>query len=380
MRSDIVKKILSMICAAIVLAGCAGAVKQETGTSFFPPLPQQPKLQFLLAITTEDDIGGKSSSQFKDWLIGKQQAMKQIARPQDIGSAKGKIYILDRTFKKILFIDLTKKQLDFIKDEREGALDNPMGIWVTEDDLKYVADAGRKQILLFDDNNKFVRAYGETDQLERPANVAVYQDRIYVVDFAKSAVVVMDRDSGRTIQTIGEVGTEKGQLNRPTHITVDREGNIYVTDAFNFRVQKFDPKGNHVKFFGYQGDTLGGFARPKGIAVDREGYVYAVDSAFENAQIFDPESTDLLLFFGGFGPHRGGMYLPAGLHIDYDNVEYFSKYADKDFKVNYLVYVGNLLGDKKVNVYGFGEWIGAPLPVIERTPVFKVPSERESTD
>jgi len=105
--------------------------------------------------------------------------------------------------------------------------------------------------------------------------------------------------------------------------------------------------------------------------------VYAVDTAFENTQIFDPTSTDLLLFFGGYGPHAGSMYLPSSLHIDYDNVEYFNQFVDKDFKVKYLVYVGNLLGDKKLNVYGFGEWIGAPLPVVERTPVFAVPTPRK---
>jgi DNA-binding beta-propeller fold protein YncE len=180
----------------------------------------------------------------------------------------------------------------------------------------------------------------------------------------------VDLESGKTVLTFGEPGSAEGKLNRPTHLTVDAQGNIYVNDSFNFRIQKFDPKGNYVKHFGYQGDTLGGFARPKGVAVDRDGHVYAVDAAFENTQIFDPESTDLLLFFGGFGPHQGSMYLPSGLHIDYDNVAYFNQFADKDFRLKYLVYVGNLLGDKKLNIYGFGEWIGAPLPVIERTPVF----------
>jgi DNA-binding beta-propeller fold protein YncE len=363
---------LLVACATAVLAGCAGT-PERTAPAFFPPLPAPPKLQFLHSITTEEDIGGKPFSGLKDWLIGQRQSLKQIARPQAIASSNGKIYVLDRTLRKVLIVDLAGKQLDFIQDDREGALDDPMGICVTEDDLKYVADVGRKQILLFDGANQFVRAYGEAGQFERPMDVAVYQDRVYVADFAKSAVVVLDRVSGKTIQTIGDVGDEAGQFNRPTHVKVDRAGNVYVNDSFNFRIQKLDSKGNYVKHFGYQGDTLGGFARPKGIAVDRSGYVYGVDAAFENAQIFDPESTDLLLFFGGYGAHTGSMYLPSGLHIDYDNVGYFSQFVDKDFKIEYLVYVGNLLGPKKVNVYGFGEWIGAPLPATERKPVFTSP-------
>lgn len=360
------KKILLLVGVVSLVAGCATVEEKQTETAFFPPLPQPPKLQYLLSITTEDDIGGKKGSGLKEWLIGQRQANKQIARPQDIASSKGKVYVLDRTFKKVLFIDLEKKELDYIRDDREGALGDPMGVWVTEDDVKYVADAGRKQVLVYDKDNQFVRAYGEQGQFERPADVAVFGDRIYVLDFAKMAVHVVDRQSGKTVQSIGEPGTEEGQFHRPTHITVDRHGNIYVNDSFNFRIQKFDPSGKYEKHFGYQGDTLGGFARPKGIAVDRDGHLYAVDAAFENAQIFHPESTDLLLFFGGYGPHQGSMYLPSGLHIDYDNVPYFQQYVDKDFKVHYLVYVGNLLGDKKLNVYGFGEWIGPPLPVVER--------------
>ncbi len=374
------KKILFMALAFSLLSGCGQTVKKaETG--FFPPLPQPPKLQFLTSISTEEDIGGKASSGLKEWLVGKRTSTKQIARAHDIGSVRGKIYILDRSFKKILSIDLAKKEFDFIKDEREGAIGDPIGLWVSEDDVKYVADMARKQILVFDKDNKFVRTYGENDQLDRPMDVAVYQNRIYVVDFNKMAVVVLDKESGKTVQTIGERGEAEGKFNRPTHLGLDRQGNIYVNDSFNYRIQKFDPNGNYVKHFGYQGDTLGGFARPKGIAVDRDGYVYGVDTAFENTQIFDPNSTDLMLFFGGYGPHTGSMYLPSGLHIDYDNVEYFNQYVDKDFKVKYLVYVGNLLGDKKLNVYGFGEWVGAPLPVVERKPVFTeaIGKKEEST-
>jgi len=368
-----VKRILLVVCAAAVLAGCAETAVKPAEVAFFPPLPQSPKLQFLLSITTENDIGGAKSSGLNDWLVGKQPGKKQIARPHDVGSVKGKIYILDRTFKKVLILDLARKQLDFIKDAREGALSDPMGLWVTQDGIKYVVDSARKQVLVFDKDEKFVREYGEKDQFEKPMDVAVYKDRIYVIDFAKMALLVLDKESGKTVQTIGEPGGEEGRFNRPTHVSVDAQGNVYVNDSINFRIQKFDPQGKYLKHFGYQGDTLGGFARPKGIAVDHDGLVYAVDTAFENTQIFDPSSTDLLLFFGGYGPHAGSMYLPSSLHIDYDNVEYFNQYADKDFKLKYLVYVGNLLGDKKLNVYGFGEWIGAPLPAIERKPVLTVP-------
>jgi hypothetical protein len=358
------KKKWLMTLMPLLFFGCAHTGKKAE-TAFFPPLPQQPRLQFLLSINSDEDIGGKKAGALQEWLIGKRPGRKRIAKPQGIGASRGKIYILDRAYKKVLILDLVKKELDFIKDEREGALGDPFGLWVTEDDVKYVADGQRSQIVVFGKDNRFLRTYGEKGQLKRPMDVAVYKERIYVPDYTSYTVVVLDKSTGKIVQTIGGPGEEEGRFNRPTHVTVDPDGNLYVNDSFNFRIQKFDPNGKYLKQYGYQGDTLGGFARPKGIGVDREGHIYGVDAAFENAQIFDDGTTDLLLFFGGFGPHTGSMYLPSPLHVDYENVGFFNHYADKDFKVKYLVLVGNLLGDRKVNVYGFGEWIGAPLPAAE---------------
>jgi hypothetical protein len=50
-------------------------------------------------------------------------------------------------------------------------------------------------------------------------------------------------------------------------------------------------------------------------------------------------------------------------------MEYFEKYVDEDFKLKYLVYVSNRFGPTKINVYGFGEWIGQPLPAVEKKAI-----------
>ena len=357
------KRIIFSIAASFLLFACVSSEK-KVETVFYPPLPESPKLQFLHSITGEEDIG-KSPSAFKEFLLGKTPSMKRIARPYDIAAVKGKIYISDRTYQKILIINLEKKEFDYIKAERAGAIGDLAGIWVTEDDIKYAADMKGKQVVVFDKNNDFLRAYSEPGQFEKPTDVAVYKDKVYVCDFTKSQIIVLDKKSGKTIQTIGKLGDKDGYFNRPTHVVVDKEGNIYVNDSFNFRIQKFDPKGNFLNIYGYQGDMLGSFARPKGIDLDKDGHIYAVDAAFENVQIFDEKSTLLLLFFGGFGPAQGSMYLPDAVYIDYYNIEYFKDYVDKDFKIKYLVYVGNTLGDKKLNIYAFGEWIGAPLPEVK---------------
>ena len=85
-------------------------------------------------------------------------------------------------------------------------------------------------------------------------------------------------------------------------------------------------------------------------------------------QVFDVESAEPLLPFGKYGPVPGSTYLPYGVHIDYDNVDAFEQFADPDFKLEYLIYVGNLLGDKKMNVYGFGEWTGTSFKHVYKPP------------
>jgi outer membrane protein assembly factor BamB len=343
----------------ITLAGCATIPEKTKTVVFYPPLPQRPRLQFLHAITGEENIG-QSQGAFTEFLLGKPTSDKRIGKAYDIASSDGKIYVLDRRYKRLLIIDLVQREFAYLKDQRMGTLDDPSGIWVTEDDVKYVADMGRKQIVVFGADNEFLRSYGGPDLFDKPVDVAVYENTVYVSDMVKNKIFALDKATGKPKWTIGEQGHDKGQLAKPTHVVVDQKGNIYVTDAFNFRVQKFDPDGRFVKSYGYLGDTFGAFARPKGLDIDRDGHLYVVDAAFENAQIFDTKTGVLLLFFGGAGVAPGSMYLPAGIHIDYRNAAYFSNFVDKDFRLKYVVYTGNLFGAEKLNVYGFGDWVGEP--------------------
>jgi len=356
------KKIFFCLVAVTLIFGCATPKKDVLDEAiFYPPLPNQPRLQYLMSISNEDDLKGGQSS-FEEFLVGKQTSEKDIGRPYAFGSVKGKIYVVDREYKSIIVLDLENAEFDFVKAKGLGTIYDPGGIWVTEDNYKYVADFGRQQILVFDKEEKFVRSYGEPGQLDRPLDVAVYESNIYVCDFDKHQIVVFDKESGEIINTIGTAGQEDGEFLKPTHITIGQWGDLYVMDAFNFRVQKFDAGGQYISTIGGHGDGPGAFARPKGISVDQEANLYAVDIAFENVQIFDDKTGKLLLYFGGYGNSPGNMYLPTGIHIYYENVDYFKKYADKNFRIKYVLYVANSLGRAKVNVYAFGEWIGPPLP------------------
>jgi len=351
------KKTLLMLFILICM-GCASTHEKQAATDrtvFYPPLPQQPRLQFLCSISGEHDLG-KEKSTFKEFLIGKPQ-YKTLGRPYDVGSSRGKIYMMDRMYRRIVILDLNNKNLSFLNDQGAGSLANPSGIWISEADLKYVADRQRKQVVVFDENNDFLKTYGSGEIFEKPVDVAVFGNRIYVVDMEKNQLFIMDKDTGKVIKAVGN----EGDFFKPSHVTVSPSGNVFVNDAFNFRVKKFTSDGTLTEIIGFHGDQIGGFARPKGLAVDRDGNLYVVDAAFENVQIFNDQSK-LLLFFGGAGYGPGNMYLPAGIAIDYENIDYFSKFEDPNFKVEYLIYVTSTYGECKLNIYGFGHWIGDAIP------------------
>jgi len=351
------KKTVFILYIMFICIGCASIPEGETPykTVFYPPLPQQPRLQFLHSISGGQDLG-EGQSAFQEFLIGKPR-YQELRRPYDVGASKGRIYVMDRMYKKIVIFDLAGNKLSFLNDHGIGSLGDPSGIWVSEDDFKYVADMQRKQVVVFDENDAFFRAYGSKDLFEKPVDVAVYGNRVYVVDMDKDQLFILDKETGEVIKTVGE----KGDFFNPTHVTVGPSGSVFVNDAFNFRVKKFTPDGTLTDIIGFHGDNIGGFARPKGLAVDKNGNLYSVDAAFENVQIFDDQGR-LLLFFGGAGVSPGSMYLPAGVAIDYYNISYFSKFSDPNFELEYLVYVTNTYGKNKLGVYGFGHWVGDNLP------------------
>ena len=125
----------------LVLSACAtaGPEKLDSATVFYPPLPQLPRVQFLTTLSSEDDLGGGSGA-FQEFLVGKTASDRRLRRVGDIAHEKGKLYVVDRSLKSIVTIDLDKGKFDLIEDTKGGPMKNPMSVFVTEEGHKFVAD------------------------------------------------------------------------------------------------------------------------------------------------------------------------------------------------------------------------------------------------
>jgi hypothetical protein len=348
--------------AVLLLTACASTGPiEEQDTVFYPALPQQPRLQFLATISSEDDLRRAAAVRGSRGLRDR----RELGRPVSVAHELDRLYLVDRAHQAIIIVDLAAGTFEVFPQRRLGKLSDPMAITVA-DGFKYVADPGRGQVVVFDENNDYVRAYGTLGQYH-VIDVAVHGNRLYLVENKANQIVVLDRESGELVRIIGSEDPEQrlrwlpGNFDRPTHITVDHQGNLLVVDAINSRVQIFDADGKFTKMIGDNYVGPGGMPRPKGLAVDREGRFYLADSSMELVQIFDIASEDPLLAFGKGPPVYGATSLTHAVHIDFDNLERFAHLADRDFRPLFLIYVTSFGGPNKLNVYAFGEWVGPPL-------------------
>jgi len=349
-----------VLCAALILlTACAAPTPAPESESapqadfvFYPPPPNEPRVQFLAKFTTVLDVSSGSGG-MRSLVFGSEQFEEQLVnKPSGAAMHEGAIYVVDTRGGGYGVFDLAAGRTRFVRGSGSGAMAKPINITIDGDGTRYVTDSQKNAIQVFDANDRYQRTLGKPGQFQ-PIDVAIVGDRLYVTDIAHHQVQVLDKASGDLLFAFGEPGSDPGQLFHPTNLAVGPDGTIYVAETSNFRVSHFTPDGEFIRVIGEIGNTPGNFARPKGIAIDQDERIYVVDGAFGNVQVLDFDGTPLT-FFGSQGETVDSLYLPTVVKLDYDNVEYFRKYAAPGFRIEYLVLVVSQFGMNKVVVVGFG--------------------------
>ncbi|NHZ69636.1 MAG: hypothetical protein GWP20_00175 [Thermotogales bacterium] len=353
------------ILALAILSGCASTPKDdESAALFYPQPPDLPRLQYLTRFSTPSDVETESMG-LRDFIVGKDTFGDHVVRkPFGVAMYDGKIYVVDTRAHGYGIFDLKQKRVELVQGSAGGSMKKPINITIDRDGTKYVTDTDRNQILVFDVNDRFVRAIGTPDQF-KPIDVLVVGDRLYVSDLYHHQVQVLDKASGETLSSFGKAGSGDEELFQPTSLALGPDQSVYISDTGNFRIQKYTLDGEFIRSYGSVGDAVGHFARPKGIAVDREGRIYIVDAAFENIQVLNNDGTPLM-FFGQPGDRRGNINLPTAIIIDYDNLEYFQRYAEPGFKLEYVVLVASQFGINKVVAFGYGKMEGLDYDAVSQ--------------
>ena len=210
-----------------------------------------------------------------------------------------------------------------------------------------VLHRGAHPIMVFDNDGRFVRSWGDglisegkvvgiapSDRVTGGSGyTAVYgpagcyacgahsvrvdpEGNIWVVDAGGHLVHKMDRE-GRVIMQLGTkgvAGTGVNSFNLPTDVAFAPTGDVYVSDGYgNARVVKYSRDGQYLLQWGTRGTGPGEFGLPHNLVVDAQGLVYVTDRDNQRIQVFDADGTflDQWVDTGGIST----LYLTRNLHI-----------------------------------------------------------------
>src|SRR4030067_889691 len=106
-----------------------------------------------------------------------------LNKPAAIVARKGRIYIADTGTRTIVVFDFPRRKLFRFGVREPGNLKKPSGLALDDEMNVYVADAMRREVVVYDSLGLFQRTVGGPEDLERPAGVAARHDgeRIYVL-------------------------------------------------------------------------------------------------------------------------------------------------------------------------------------------------------
>jgi NHL repeat len=358
---------MSGLLLSAFLTGCAQNVACSTKPTFFPPPPDEPRLQWLMGITSSEDIGARESqSKFSLVLSGREKpdVIKKIGKAYGITAHNNKLYVAETAHGRITIIDPVKGTFDYPKGlaSPRGALKAPANIALDKDGNIYVADTGRKEIVVYDKAGNFRNAFGKDfGKDSKVVSVACYGEELFALDLGVSRIRVLNPKTGEETRSFGYSEKPNQSLRAPGNFTFDDKGGVYVSNVGNNKVMKYDLDGNFLGSFGGTGDQFGNFVRPRGVAVDDTGRIYVVDAGLNIVQLFDDQFR-LLTLFGWPGLETGSLNLPAGIAVTKDNLDYFQKFAVPGFKLEYLIFVVNQYGQDwcipRISVYGLGQMQG----------------------
>jgi DNA-binding beta-propeller fold protein YncE len=341
----------SLTLVLSLASGCATKKPAPKNFIVFPAPPEEPRIQYLMSYGSETELG--EGSRFANFVVGEEKVYRPIWKPYGLTIRDGKIFVCDTQAGNVSVADLATRKMRALKPQGLAAMKTPVNVAVDKDGTVYVTDTGREQVLIYDKQGSLLEALGKKDEM-KPCGIALAGDRLYVTDLKAHNIRVYNKASRQLLFTFPKDAKDaKASVFQPTNVAVDPNGRVCVADTGGFCVKVYDRDGNFLRSFGDLGVTPGQFTLPKGVGVDREGRIYVVDAAAAVVQLFDAEGR-LLMFFGEpKSSGDAGLYLPAAITIDYDNVRFFQKYLAPGYKLEYVILLTNQVGPHKVSAFGF---------------------------
>ncbi|MCB2183421.1 MAG: hypothetical protein KQH63_15410 [Desulfobulbaceae bacterium] len=189
---------------------------------------------------------------------------------------------------------------------------------VSYEGLLYVVDSEAREIKVFDiETGEKITSFGRNNKPEEnlglPTGITIGPDELlYISDSGRFQVVIYDRD-GHERGAIGKPGANLGHFARPRGVAVDRTGRVFAVDAAFENVQIFRNDGQLLLFFGGSGTTPGRLFLPADVSIDYDNIEYFKQYADPNFDIeflviVTSQFGQRLVNVYGFGKERGRTY------------------------------------------------------------------------
>ena len=124
------------------------------------------------------------------------------------------------------------------------------GLWLSKDDIVYVADRINNRIQAFRLDGTFLRegfvarsTLGNGAAYDVALSADPQQRFAYVPDGTNNHIWILERSTLRVVGNFGRQGRYAGQFHHSHSIAVDSKGNVYVAETQGKRVQRFLFKG-----------------------------------------------------------------------------------------------------------------------------------------
>lgn len=309
-------RLMLIVLTMTVLAGCAPAIVQPPPRFFWPPKPEQPRIEWIATYFGDTDIQAKT---FMSEIIGVDSSV-MFKRPiSAAGDGEGRFVVTDQGLGMAALFDLNKQEV-FPLGGSVGAVDfrQPTGVAVDGEGNFYVADTRFCKVFVVNRENTVLRVLDLSEHAKSIGGLAVDRARAQlVIPDAKGGKLLLFSLTGQLLSTI-EGG---GNFAYPNAVAVASDGSLLIADTFSATIVRLSSEGKYISSIGKRGDSPGDLALVTGVAVDSEDHIYATDGRLHNLTIFDKAGNTLLVIGGQYSMRsgniaRGGFLIPQGVSID----------------------------------------------------------------
>ncbi len=155
---------LVIILAAFIMLTSNGCQQEEVIEEivlepvFFPPAPNQPRLQFLTSYSGGENFDVAKPSFLENFVLGESEIpVGTIVNPYGMCIHKGKIYVCDTGQGDIKVMDIVNNTFTVFPAGR--SLSGPTNIFIEANGTKYVADSKIGAIMVYNAEDKPVPFY-----------------------------------------------------------------------------------------------------------------------------------------------------------------------------------------------------------------------------